>query len=89
MSHYESGGTHVKTGVLLRDIVRRFEMMNRIGERDMGLEERRIAESLSRDLQNWIGDTPLGQFVDRPSSVDMRASVLSFETNKIAESGGL
>ena len=73
----------------MSDIVRRFEMMNRIGERPMGDEERRIALALSRDLQGWMGESPLGQFVDRPSTVDLRAKVLSFETKNIAESGGL
>jgi type IV secretory pathway VirB4 component len=89
LAHYESGGTVQKNLVLLRDIVTRFEKMNRIGERSLGARERETALSLSRDLQSWIGETPLGQFIDRPSSVDLRAPVLSFETKHIAEAGAL
>jgi conjugal transfer ATP-binding protein TraC len=88
-SHYESGGTIIKNPVLLGDIVRRFEMMNRIGERDLGPKEREVALSLSRGFQSWIGDTPMGQFLDRPSTVDLSAKVLSFETKNIAQAGGL
>jgi conjugal transfer ATP-binding protein TraC len=89
LAHYESGGETKKNVVLLRDIVARFEKMNRIGDRAMGAREREVALSLSRDLQSWIGDTPLGRFIDRPSSVDLRAKVLSFETKHIAEAGAL
>ncbi|MEY4529621.1 MAG: hypothetical protein RLZZ156_342 [Deinococcota bacterium] len=89
LAHYESGGNIIKNPVLLSDLVRRFEMMNRIGERDLGPKEREIALSLSRDLQSWIGDTPMGQFLDRPSTVDLSAKVLSFETKNIAQAGAL
>ena len=89
LAHYESGGAIQKNLVLMNHIVTRFEKMNRIGERSLGPKERETALSLSRDLQSWIGETPLGQFIDRPSSVDLRSTVLSFETKHIAEAGAL
>jgi conjugal transfer ATP-binding protein TraC len=89
LAHWDEGGTTKKNLLLLNHIVTRFEKMNRIGNRAMGEKEREAALSLSRDLQAWIGDTPLGQFIDRPSSVDLRSKVLSFETKHIAEAGAL
>jgi conjugal transfer ATP-binding protein TraC len=84
-SHYESGAGPQQELVLLRHVVRRLESMNRIGDRAMTQVERDLALALSRRLQGWIGDTPLGSFVDRPSSLDLRSGVMSFETLRLKD----
>ena len=84
-SHYESGAGQKQELVLLRHVVRRLEGMNRIGDRAMTQVERDLALALSRRLQGWIGDTPLGSFVDRPSSLDIRSGVMSFETLRLKD----
>jgi conjugal transfer ATP-binding protein TraC len=89
LAHYESEGGIRQETVLLRHIVRRLEKMNRIGESALDEHDQRLARRLARDLQGWIGDTPLGRFVDRPSTVNLNAKVLSFETKKVADNEAL
>jgi conjugal transfer ATP-binding protein TraC len=85
LAHYETGGIHKRELVLLSSVVKRFENLNRIGDRNLNSSERDLSLALARRLQGWIGNTPLGTFIDRPSSVDLSSGVMSFETLKLAE----
>lgn len=43
--------------------------LSAIGDQPLSAREREIATSLARRLEVWCGDTPLGQFIDRPTSL--------------------
>jgi conjugal transfer ATP-binding protein TraC len=85
MSHHQSGGVTHTNPVLLSSVVRRLENLNRIGDSNLLEPERQIARALARRLQGWIGETPLGSFVDRPSTVDASSPVMSFETLRLKD----
>jgi len=67
-------------GCRLSDLVRTLVTMEEIGDRPASPAEREIARSLAIRLQNWTGETPFGQFVDRPTSINPEASVVYYET---------
>ncbi len=85
MSHHQSAGVTHQSTVLLSSVVRRLENLNRIGDRNLSGPEREIALALARRLQGWIGETPLGSFIDRESSVNANAGVMSFETLRLKD----
>lgn len=67
-------------GCRLSDLVRTLVTMEEIGDRPASPSEREIARSLAIRLQNWTGQTPFGQFVDRPTSINPEASLVYYET---------
>jgi conjugal transfer ATP-binding protein TraC len=70
-------------GLLLRDFVRTLTNLERIGEKTVTAEDKQIADALARTLQNWTGKSPLGHFVDRPTSVPMsNARIVCYDTSK-------
>jgi conjugal transfer ATP-binding protein TraC len=68
-------------GCRLSDLVRTLVTMEEVGERPASPSEREIARSLALRLQNWSGDTPFGQFVDRPTSINIEAPLVYYETS--------
>jgi conjugal transfer ATP-binding protein TraC len=78
-------GEYVKTfeGALLRDFVKTLTNLERIGEKTVTAEDKRLADGLARTLQNWTGKTPFGSFVDRPTNIPVRgARVVCYDTSK-------
>lgn len=70
-------------GALLRDFVRTLTNLERIGEKTVTEDDRRLADGLARTLQNWTGKTPLGAFVDRPTNIPISsARVVCYDTSK-------
>lgn len=67
-------------GCRLSDLVRTLVTVEEIGDRPASAGEREIARSLAIRLQSWTGETPLGQFVDRPTTVNPEAGVVYYET---------
>jgi conjugal transfer ATP-binding protein TraC len=78
-------GQYVKKfeGVLLRDFVKTLTNLERIGEKTISAQDKEIADTLARTLQNWTGKSPLGSFVDRPTNVPIGSSrVVCYDTSK-------
>jgi conjugal transfer ATP-binding protein TraC len=70
-------------GLLLRDFVRTLTNLERIGEKTVTEQDKQIADTIARTLQNWTGKSPLGHFVDRPTSVPMsEARIVCYDTSK-------
>lgn len=83
---YEDGRFRKKfDGLRLTDFVRTLSNLERIGDKTVTPEDRRIADTLARTLQNWTGRTPFGAFVDRPTNVPVsHARVVCYDTSKFA-----
>lgn len=67
-------------GCRLSDLVRTLVTMEEIGDRPASANERDLARSLAVRLQSWTGETPFGQFVDRPTTVNPEARAVYYET---------
>lgn len=67
-------------GARLSDFVRVLTTLEEIGERSASPNEREIARGLALRLQQWTGDSPFGQFVDKPTTIKAEAPVIYYET---------
>jgi conjugal transfer ATP-binding protein TraC len=79
------GGEYKKVleTVLLRDFVKTLSNLERIGEKTVTPEDKKIADTLARTLQNWTGKTPYGSFIDRPTNIPHGDSrVVCYDTSK-------
>ena len=70
--------------VFLRDVARVLVTMEQVGSRPMAPEDKAVARALATRLQHWTGDTPFGQFVDRPSTVQLDAPYVYLETTGLS-----
>jgi conjugal transfer ATP-binding protein TraC len=69
--------------VLLRDFVRTLSNLERIGEKTTTTEDKKIADTLARTLQNWTGKSALGAFVDRPTNIGVADTrLICYDTSK-------
>ena len=57
------------TPFVLTDFVDTLETLSGVGERSVTAEDKKIANGLARRLQKWTGDSPLGRFLDRPTTL--------------------
>ncbi|GGB73748.1 TraC family protein [Deinococcus soli (ex Cha et al. 2016)] len=75
------------TPVTLGKFVRTLKNLNQVGTESLrGNEEAaQIVKRLSMGLQTYIGDTPMGTFLDGESTVRMNARYVYFDINKIRD----
>lgn len=81
---FENGEFHTKLDeVRLSDFVRTLSNLERIGEKTVTAEDKQLADTLARTLQNWTGKTPNGSFVDRSTTVPLSHSrLVCYDTSK-------
>jgi len=75
-------GTYRKVyqGARLSDLVQTLVLLDEVGSRPASPSEKEVARKLALRLQSWVGDSPKGQFLDRPTSVPLaRARVVCYE----------
>jgi conjugal transfer ATP-binding protein TraC len=66
----------------LSDYIKTLLNLSAIGKRRVTDYDKEIAASLARRLQIWTGDSPLGRFIDRPTTLPTSmAKVVLFETS--------
>lgn len=64
--------------------------LNAIGGRPVSDTEKKLAEQISRRLLKWCGDTPLGRFIDRPTTLPREnAKTILYETSAFERMPGL
>jgi len=66
--------------VLLRDLVRTLRTFEQVGGHDAGQEEWAVARGIARRLERWMGHGVYARLLDRPSTVDLRASLVCLDT---------
>jgi conjugal transfer ATP-binding protein TraC len=67
-------------GARLSDLVGVLLRLDDVGGRAATPQDKAIAQNLATRFQVWTGDTPLGTFVDRPTSIRTDFPVIYFET---------
>ena len=77
-------------GARLSDLVKTLLTLDEIGGRGVSPSEKEVARSLALRLQSWTGDSPMGSFVDRPTSVPVStARVVCYELEGLDAYEGL
>lgn len=71
--------------VYLHDVCHTLRTFEQAGGRDTGLEDWRAARDIAGRLDLWVGDGVYGRLLDRPSSVDLRADIVCFDTEGLDE----
>ena len=71
--------------VYLHDLCHTLRTFEQAGGREGGVDEWRAARDIAGRLELWIGDGVYGRLLDRPSSVDLRADVVCFDTEGLDE----
>ncbi|WP_036218101.1 TraC family protein [Calidithermus chliarophilus] len=67
-------------GARLSDLVQTLVLLDEVGSRPASPSEKEVARNLALRLQSWVGDSPKGQFLDRPTSVPLaEARVVCYE----------
>jgi hypothetical protein len=66
--------------VLLRDLVRTLRTFEQVGGHETGPEEWAVARSIARRLERWTGQGLYARLLDRPSTVDLSASLVCLDT---------
>ncbi|WP_102128481.1 ATP-binding protein [Deinococcus planocerae] len=81
---FEGGEFRPRLGeVRLSDFVRTLSNLERVGDKTVTAEDRHLADTLARTLQNWTGKTPYGSFVDRTTSVPLSgARLVCYDTSR-------
>jgi len=70
----------VYQGAHLSDLVQTLVLLDEVGSRPASSSEKEVARKLALRLQSWVGDSPKGQFLDRPTSVPLsQARVVCYE----------
>ncbi|MCX7850988.1 DUF87 domain-containing protein, partial [Thermus sp.] len=70
----------VYQGARLSDLAQTLVLMDEIGSRPASPSEKEVARKLALRLQSWVGDSPKGRFLDRPTSVPLaQARVVCYE----------
>ena len=68
----------------LSAFVRKLEQLDEVNDRHMEAGHRELAQDLAMRLQQWTGDSALGRFVDRQTSVPLSdARVVYYDTEGI------
>ncbi len=77
-------------GARLSDLVKTLLTLDELGGRSVSPSEKEVARSLALRLQSWTGDSPMGSFVDRPTSVPVSsARVVCYELEGLDAYEGL
>lgn len=67
-------------GARMSDLVQTLVLLDEVGSRPASPSEKEVARNLALRLQSWVGDSPKGQFLDRPTSVPLaEARVVCYE----------
>lgn len=70
----------VYQGAHLSDLVQTLVLLDEVGSRPASSSEKEVARKMALRLQSWVGDSPKGQFLDRPTSVPLsQARVVCYE----------
>ena len=76
----DDGARKVFRGALLEDLLKLLPTMQQVGTRPLTSAQRDTASNLALRLSNWTGDDLKGRFINQPTSVDLNARVICFET---------
>ena len=68
------------SNVLLRDLVRTLRTFEQVGGNESGPEEWALARNIARRLERWTGHGIYASLLDRPSTVDLDASLVCLDT---------
>lgn len=71
--------------VYLHDVGHTLRTFEQGSGRDAGLDDWRAARDIAGRLELWSGDGLYGRLLDRPSSVDLRADLVCFDTEGLDE----
>ncbi len=80
--------TYARAGgapVYLHDLGHTLRTFEQGSGRDAGLDDWRAARDIAGRLDLWSGDGLYGRLLDRPSSVDLRADLVCFDTEGLDE----
>ena len=78
----QADGSYKKVyqGARLSDLAQTLVLLDEVGSRPASPSEKEVARKLALRLQSWVGDSPKGQFLDRPTSVPLsQARVVCYE----------
>jgi conjugal transfer ATP-binding protein TraC len=71
--------------VFLHDLVRTLRTFEQVGAHEAGPEDWALARGIARRLEPWIDEGMYGRLLDRPSTVDLNASVVCLDTEGLNE----
>jgi len=71
--------------VFLHDLVRTLRTFEQVGGHDAGPEEWAVARSIARRLELWVDHGLYARLLDRPSTVDLHASIVCLDTEGLDE----
>ena len=71
--------------VFLHDVCHTLRTFEQAGARDTGADDWRAAADLAGRLNLWVSDGVYGRLLDRPSTVDLRADIVCFDTEGLDE----
>jgi conjugal transfer ATP-binding protein TraC len=83
MNVSDRGGKRVVEPTYLQQVKRHLNNMSRIGDQPFNDADRERAAELAKRLERWTGRTPLGNFIDRDSTVRLSDNIISFETGAL------
>lgn len=71
--------------VFLHDLVRTLRTFEQVGAHEAGPEEWALARGIARRLEMWVDQGLYARLLDRPSTVDLSASVVCLDTEGLNE----
>jgi len=71
--------------VFLHDLVRTLRTFEQVGAHEAGPEEWALARGIARRLEVWVDEGLYARLLDRPSTVDLSASVVCLDTEGLSE----
>jgi hypothetical protein len=71
--------------VFLHDLVRTLRTFEQVGAHEAGPEEWALARGIARRLEVWVDEGLYAGLLDRPSTVDLTASVVCLDTEGVNE----
>lgn len=80
--------TYARAGgaqVFLHDLVRTARTFEQVGGHDTGPEEWAVARGIARRLEPWVDHGLYARLLDRPSTVDLQASIVCLDTEGLDE----
>ena len=76
----DTGQKKVFQGAQLEDLIKLLPVMQQVGGRPLSEAQRTLAGQLALSLSNWTGEDLKGKFINRPTTVNLNARVVCFET---------
>lgn len=72
-------------GCTVGDYVETLGNLTRVGDRNLTSEMVAIAARLATQLENYVGDTPYGRFLDGPTNIDLEGDVICLDTSNLGK----